>query len=259
MTIRFACPKCSKSLQAPNEKAGARVRCPGCKNVLQVPNTGPPVADAIHPPPIAVASAIQPPVAVAVQSPPVRPPVAVAIHSPPIPVAVAIQPPADNATRPTWDQTARSESAKLRNRFLSLSKGKRWAVVGGGIFIFLILVSVFSSKDGRGRTSGPAIKIDAFALFREYHSNEVAADEKYKGKMLEISGTIAHIGKDFRDSIYVSLHGGGQFEILSIQCFFSDKHKAETAKLIEGIPVMIRGKCDGKLGNVLIKNCEFVH
>jgi len=35
--VRFTCPTCGKSLQAPEEKAGAKVMCPGCKGQMQVP------------------------------------------------------------------------------------------------------------------------------------------------------------------------------------------------------------------------------
>lgn len=36
-TIRFTCEKCSRSLKAPGQHAGKKVKCPGCQSVLTVP------------------------------------------------------------------------------------------------------------------------------------------------------------------------------------------------------------------------------
>lgn len=38
--IRFACPGCQKTLNAPDDKAGIKLPCPGCKTVVQVPGAG---------------------------------------------------------------------------------------------------------------------------------------------------------------------------------------------------------------------------
>jgi len=41
--IRFDCPKCGKSIKAPDNAAGARGRCPGCGEVFHIPKLPPPV------------------------------------------------------------------------------------------------------------------------------------------------------------------------------------------------------------------------
>jgi hypothetical protein len=43
-----------------------------------------------------------------------------------------------------------------------------------------------------------------------------------------------------------------------VQCFLAKKHTSELAQLSTGQSVTIRGRCEGKLGNVLIKDCELV-
>ena len=115
------------------------------------------------------------------------------------------------------------------------------------------------SGDGGGSGSNDtALKVSASQLFQDYKGNEVAADEKYKDKTLEIAGTVDSIGKDILDEIYVTLKGGGQFEFLSVQCFFEDKYKSEAARLSKGQGITVRGRCEGKFGNVLVKKCKFV-
>lgn len=39
MGIRFTCPKCSRTLQAPDGQAGVRTKCPSCGDVLTIPSS----------------------------------------------------------------------------------------------------------------------------------------------------------------------------------------------------------------------------
>lgn len=101
----------------------------------------------------------------------------------------------------------------------------------------------------------PDITVNATVLSAEYQENEIAADEKYKGKILLVSGTIDDIGKDLMDSIYVSLSDGEEFSFSGVQCFFSDSQTSVAAKLKKGQTITIKGKCDGLMGNVLLNGC----
>ena len=103
--------------------------------------------------------------------------------------------------------------------------------------------------------SAPTVTVTASTLFSDYDSNEVAADDKYKGKILNVSGTIDDIGKDITDTMYVTLKTANP--ILNVQCFFADDHKSQVANASKGQQVTIKGKCDGKFGNVLIRGCSF--
>ena len=99
----------------------------------------------------------------------------------------------------------------------------------------------------------PPIIVDAATLFSEYEENEVRADERYKGKNLQISGSIDSVGKDILDHMYVTLNAGKQ--IFHIQCFFDKSHANTLASLNKGTFVTVVGQCDGKFGNILLKGC----
>jgi hypothetical protein len=103
--------------------------------------------------------------------------------------------------------------------------------------------------------SAPDVTVDAPQLFADYQANGVAADEKYKGKILEISGNVDKIDKDITDTIYVTLSNGDEFQIFNVQLFFSDAYKAETARLQKGDFLRARCRCDGKFAEVLLKDC----
>jgi hypothetical protein len=102
------------------------------------------------------------------------------------------------------------------------------------------------------------IVVSPSELLAEYKANEVAADLKYKGRWLRLQGEVDKIAKDIADRIYVTLKSGGRFELLSVQCHFDDKFTAQAAQLTKGQTITVVGKCDGKFGNVHLKDCEFV-
>ena len=100
-----------------------------------------------------------------------------------------------------------------------------------------------------------AIEITAKDLFSAYKENEVAADNQYKGKTLKITGTVANIGTDILDNIYITLETG---ELLySVQCYFANsEEEAKVANLSKGNTVTLIGTCDGMSLNVAMKKCK---
>lgn len=43
-----------------------------------------------------------------------------------------------------------------------------------------------------------------------------------------------------------------------VQCFFDDAHAAKAAQFNKGDTVTVRGRVDGLMMNVLVKDCEFI-
>ncbi len=96
-------------------------------------------------------------------------------------------------------------------------------------------------------------------LVSEYKANEVAADGKYKGSGAEAFKVRWTRSLRTSPTQFTSRSSrASRFEILSVQCFFDDKFTAKAAQLSPGQAITVIGKCNGKFGNVLIKECEFV-
>lgn len=93
-------------------------------------------------------------------------------------------------------------------------------------------------------------------LYSDYEVNEVAADEKYKGRIVALTGTINDFGKDVSDKPYIS------FEIdylKSVTCYFSDDDVKQIASLEKGETIIITGNCRGlTLTNVVMVDCKIV-
>ena len=113
-----------------------------------------------------------------------------------------------------------------------------------------------SSDDSSSSSSSEpaAIAVSANQLSSAYNANEVSADDKYKDKVLEVTGTVDSIGKDFTDTSYVTLQASG--DILGVQCMFDDQYKSQLSKLQKGQRIRLRGTCKGKTLNVLLADCS---
>ena len=101
------------------------------------------------------------------------------------------------------------------------------------------------------------ISITAKQLFSAYDTNEFAADEKYDGKQLKVSGMIDSIDTDIWGTPYITL-STGKYSFFSVQCYFGRGEKSDLAKLKKGNNIVIRGRCDGWSGNILISECKIV-
>lgn len=100
-----------------------------------------------------------------------------------------------------------------------------------------------------------AIKVSAVDLAAAYEANEVKADQIYKDKTADITGTVEDIGVSL-GSTYIVLSAGKDFAITSTQCFFENKDEInKVAELKKGDKVTVEGVIDGKSLNVGVKNC----
>jgi|1185.fasta_scaffold11922_2 hypothetical protein len=101
-----------------------------------------------------------------------------------------------------------------------------------------------------------AVRVRAGAIVKEFEDNELAADNKYKGKTLRITGVVEKIDTEFlNDEKYIlQISSGGDFEFLTVNCH--DMSNSQLAKLKKGDDVTAVGKFDdgGDLG-VEVKDC----
>lgn len=124
-----------------------------------------------------------------------------------------------------------------------------------GVLMLLALGSVDTEEDTkRVQGQAPDYRVTADALFAEFKENEVAADTKYKGKIVVVSGVIQDIGKDVMDQAYIVLGGGGFLD--GVQCTFTESQNTSIGSLTKGESVSVKGEVSGKMGNVLITKCS---
>ncbi len=86
------------------------------------------------------------------------------------------------------------------------------------------------------------IKIDAKALTKAYEENELAADGKYKGKTLVVTGEISNIAETL-GNVTVQLKGNDMLK--DVMCSFDESEHDRVAQLKKGSKVTLEGTGDG--------------
>ena len=125
--------------------------------------------------------------------------------------------------------------------------------------LFFILIAFGSLEDFESLDEStkitldtkPSLKVSAVKLYNDYNANEIAADEKYKGKIIEVTGIIRDIGNDIMDNAYITLVGDQYFG--DIQCYFSEK--SVVVSLSKGKRITVMGSCSGLMMNVHLNDC----
>jgi tRNA_anti-like len=96
--------------------------------------------------------------------------------------------------------------------------------------------------------------LSAAELQRIYERNEVSADARFKGNTVVVRGRVGRIAKDILDTPYITLDEP-ELDLGSVQCFFKESEESRLAALSPGQDIYVRGTVDGKMMNVLLKNC----
>tara|TARA_Y100000589_G_scaffold281807_1_gene278937 strand:- start:302 stop:736 length:435 start_codon:yes stop_codon:yes gene_type:complete len=132
-------------------------------------------------------------------------------------------------------------------------------ISAGTLTIFIILGGGSFDTDGGAEkisAATPDYVLSADTLFKAYDQNSVAADAKYEGKIVKVSGTIQSIGKDITDTAYLVIGGSGFLD--GVQCMLPVGQESSVANVSKGQYVTLKGKVSGAImGNVIVRNCSF--
>lgn len=100
----------------------------------------------------------------------------------------------------------------------------------------------------------PQGSISAKNLYDVYEANEVASDEKYKGKRLVVYGKIKGIEKNIADQPYISFEAG---TLSFVNCRFSKDQINQLVPLQKGKIIAVEGTGAGKMvTTVFLNDCE---
>ena len=140
-------------------------------------------------------------------------------------------------------------------------------VLAGSLLIFLIVAVNFAfysfqaadQLESKNVMSATPIIITAGDLGLAYYKNEIAADNKYKNKVVEVHGDVRRIANNYHGGISVQVRTEGtQYLLVPISCDFSEPFPSELAKLNIGQRIRIKGFCKGDIVGVQLDNCVIV-
>ncbi|OJT19127.1 hypothetical protein BO221_37130 [Archangium sp. Cb G35] len=150
------------------------------------------------------------------------------------------------------------------------STGRKLALILGGLFGLCVIgncVGAVSKRRGDSSSSPtqastksaePVKMLHLRDLLAEYKDNEIRADSNFKGRIIQTAGYVRDVKRDILGKIFVTVGTGQQLEIPVVQCSFSEAHAQKAASLSQGTPVGIRGRVEGLMMNVVVKDCVFV-
>ena len=103
-------------------------------------------------------------------------------------------------------------------------------------------VAAQEAKDKRDFDGAPEVKISADKLIEAYKDNEVAADEKYKGKKLLVTGKLSSIESGLDDEPIIQI-GSDMFPLVAAH----GVSKRDAAKLKKGTDISVLCRGDGEV------------
>ena len=116
---------------------------------------------------------------------------------------------------------------------------------------------LYNKKPVDVRTLHPDLSVTANSLIEEFNSDEVAANLKYLDKVIAVKGIISDIKIDLSTGqASVILDSGDPMS--AVTCSFYSEEIGAVKKCSKGTLVIIKGKCTGKLMDVVLNNCSIV-
>lgn len=117
-----------------------------------------------------------------------------------------------------------------------------------------------ASGDGGSESNEPAekpMKVEAKKIIKEFEENEAAADAKYDGKTLQVSGVVDKVDTEIWDDeqYVIRVGAGGDWDFLTVNC--NDQSQSDVTPIKKGQDITVVGKFDdgGDLG-VELKDCK---
>lgn len=113
---------------------------------------------------------------------------------------------------------------------------------------------LYKKKPADIRKEPAAYALTAAGLVAEFNKDENIANKKYLDKVLAVKGKVADIKTDSAGQATVFLDSGDL--MASVTCSFYSDEIAAAKTLHQGDEVTIKGKCTGKLMDVVLNKCS---
>jgi hypothetical protein len=113
---------------------------------------------------------------------------------------------------------------------------------------------VFRGAENSVANENAVYTTTADELFSVFEENETAANEKYLGKVVEVTGTIGEIEKTENGQLVLLLTCNSPMG--GIRCTFETRQDKVIKQVSQGASCTVKGKCSGMLMEVVLDNCS---
>ena len=125
------------------------------------------------------------------------------------------------------------------------------ALIGGGVAIYL-----YNMPHQNIQKAEADYTMTAQELFQAFESDESTANEKYLDQIIQVSGAVQSVNKKEDGTTSVTLQGIGMFGVV---CEMDQRTEHERTDFEQGERVTLKGKCTGKLMDVVLVRCVEVN
>lgn len=154
-----------------------------------------------------------------------------------------------------WEAAKREATARL-NEILPVyqsPRGKERKVAAAFERVNKADRAIAAAMEAEKEAKLEAESVPAAVLFFAFERNEVKANQDFKGARFRVKGTIDNVGTDILGTPYVALKTNNS--IFSVQAMFTKRDESRLANLVPGRSVYVTCRCDGKFGNVILREC----
>lgn len=154
----------------------------------------------------------------------------------------------DHKTAKAQAKAAKAQAKAMRPFW---KKKRAWALVAIASIVGVVILTgggddAATTEDLSNQTvdqkSEKAMPVQAKTILKEFEENEAAADAKYDGKVLQVTGTIEKIDTEIfdEDEYVIQIAGGGQFEFFTVNA--DDQSQDDVASLKKGDKITVVGE-----------------
>lgn len=137
---------------------------------------------------------------------------------------------------------------------------KRWKKILLGLLVAATIAAgyglyQYNKKPADVRTLTADYTLTANALLDDFNKDEAAANVKYLDKVIAVKGKVTEIKLDpASGQATVTLDSGDP--MAAVTCSFYNEEAASLKTIAQGASVVIKGKCTGKLLDVVLNKCS---
>lgn len=125
-------------------------------------------------------------------------------------------------------------------------------VLGLGLIAAAIGIAIWNKPHENMKSSKAEAVVAATELFKEYNADETAANAKFLGKTIAVSGKVKETSKTEGGPAKIILETGDEFAVICELDALSQHPRTDFAA---GETVTFKGKCDGLNLDVQLSRC----
>lgn len=137
---------------------------------------------------------------------------------------------------------------------------KKWKKILVAFLLIVIAAAsygyyLYHKKPVDVRKQAASFELTAAALLADFNKDETAANLKYLDKIIGVKGKVTEVKLDPATGQATVILDSGD-PMAAVTCSFYNEEVASVKSLIPGTQVIIKGKCTGKLMDVVLNKCS---